>query len=59
MNPIALTEATGATRTGVLGALATDPVIPSRTADTHVSRPKSELGRLVPFLGGPQRLRRG
>jgi len=30
MNPIALIEVTAASRSGVLGALATDPVVPGR-----------------------------
>jgi hypothetical protein len=34
MNPIALIEATASARSAVLGALATDPVVASRTADT-------------------------
>jgi hypothetical protein len=38
MNPIALIEATGAARSGVLGALARDPEVPSRTTATPVSR---------------------
>jgi hypothetical protein len=40
MNPIALTEATAASRSAVQGALATDPVAPSPTAATTTSRPK-------------------
>ena len=40
MNPIALIEATAAARSAVLGALATHPVVPSRTAGTAASRPK-------------------
>jgi hypothetical protein len=41
MNPIALTEATAASRSAVQGALATDPVAPSPTAaKTTTSRHK-------------------
>jgi hypothetical protein len=39
-NPIALIEATASSRSAVVGALATDPVVPSRTADTTLARPK-------------------
>ena len=40
MNPIALIEANAAARRAMQGALATDPVAPSRTAGTPASRPK-------------------
>jgi hypothetical protein len=40
MNPIALIETSAAARRAVLGALATDPVVPSRTAGTAASRTK-------------------
>jgi hypothetical protein len=39
MNPIALIETTAAARSAVLGALATDPVVPSPTAGSAASRP--------------------
>jgi len=39
MNPIALMETTAAARSGVLGALATDPVTPRRTAGMPAPRP--------------------
>ena len=40
MNPIALIEATAASRSAVQGALATDPVAPIPTAATDASHPK-------------------
>jgi hypothetical protein len=40
MNPIALIEATAASRSAVLGALATDPVVPSRPGRSPASRPR-------------------
>jgi hypothetical protein len=48
MNPIALIEAPAAARNAVLGALATDPVVPSGTAGTAVSRPMWRSASSVP-----------
>src|ERR671925_27012 len=45
MNPIALIEVTAAARSGMLGALATDPVPPSRTAGTPRPPRKPPLER--------------
>ena len=55
MNPIALIEASGATRRGVLGALASDPRVRSRTTATRASRPKrrSASSTLATVQGGP------
>jgi hypothetical protein len=44
MNPIALIDAPAAAGRAVLGALATDPVVPSRTAAT-ASRPNRRSAR--------------
>ena len=59
MNPIALIEATAASRSAVQGALATDPVAPSPTASTAAShrkrRPLSTLLAAVRHLGRDER----
>jgi hypothetical protein len=59
MNPIALIEATAASRSAVQGALATDPVAPSPTATTAASRPKrrsaSSMLAAVKRLGRDER----
>jgi hypothetical protein len=49
MNPIALVEATAAARSAVLGALATDLVVPGRRAGTAAaSNGKWRTGRSNP-----------
>lgn len=59
MNPIALIEATAASRSAVQGALATDPVAPSPTTATPASRRKprslSTLLAAVRHLGRDER----
>jgi hypothetical protein len=59
MNPIALIEATAASRSAVQGALATDPVAPSPTAATAASHRKrrslSTLLAAVRHLGRDER----
>jgi hypothetical protein len=55
MNPIALIEATAASRSAVLGALATDPAVPSRAAATAASRAKWRSP--LSMLAALQRLR--
>lgn len=52
MNAIALMEVTAASRSAVLGALATDPVVPSPARGTPVSRPRrrSASSRLAAAL---------
>jgi hypothetical protein len=45
MNPIALIEATATARSAMLGALATDPVVPGRKAGTARPPRKPSLER--------------
>jgi hypothetical protein len=47
MNPIAFIEATAAARSAALGALATDPIDPDRTAAMREEPVASRLLRLV------------
>jgi hypothetical protein len=52
MNPIALIEATAASRSAVQGALATDPVAPSPTAAAAAShRKRRSLSTLLAAVG--------
>jgi hypothetical protein len=51
MNPIALIEAPAGARRAVLGALATDPVVPSRTAATPASQPNRRSSRRLGAAG--------
>jgi hypothetical protein len=50
MNPIAFIEGTGAARSGVLGALATDRVVPKRITGTPASPHKWSPRALVAYF---------